>query len=183
VLNRIGMLSVITVYLLSSSTAVAGTDWRNCGEKLQQMAGRQLDLETVHYVSARKDSEFLTYLLALAYVESRFITTAISSRNARGIMQLTPPAVTDAGEYCRIPRQLTVKQLHNMSTNVTYGSCFLARLREKYDWVRTLIYYNSGLRGLFLYEAGVQLPTETANYVLQVQRLVGMCSESPAKEG
>ncbi len=188
--SRMIKLSVVTVCLLSS---VAYADlnlptpkWRSCGERLQQLAGRSINLDTVYSASRVRTDEFLTYLLAIAYVESRFIPNAVSHKNAYGVMQVTRPAILDAAAHCKLNSAPTVQQLFTVSRSVTYGSCYMQRLlTTEYvaeNWTRLLIAYNRGLRGLSEYDKGVQLPTETANYVLQVQRLVGMCS-TDSREG
>jgi soluble lytic murein transglycosylase-like protein len=140
-----------------------------------QLSGRSVDLSTVYKASIRKDDEFLTYLLAVIYVESRFIPTAVSHRNAYGLMQITPPAISDASVHCRIPARVSNK--FHIPTNVQYGSCYLDRLYgQTQNWTTALIIYNAGYRGLTLYNKAEPLPTETANYVLQVHRAVSLCN-------
>lgn len=152
--------------------------YEQCGEKLQSLSGRSLDLVKVrNAIGLDRSDEFAMYVLSIMYVESRFLTTAVSHRNAYGLMQITSPAIQDAAEYCALPRN--PRNLFGVTTNVQYGSCYLSKIWEQQgrDWTRSLIIYNGGYRGLTQYETGTNINLETANYVLQVRRMVSFCTQ------
>jgi soluble lytic murein transglycosylase-like protein len=122
--------------------------------------------------SLTKDELFLEYLLSVIYVESRFDRKAISPKEARGLMQMTAIAVRQAVTNCKLKPLNDLTRLHDSHTNVKYGSCFLKGLNDEMsgDWTRTLIAYNGGYAQLIKYDRGQAIASETANYVLQVER-------------
>lgn len=151
-----------------------------CGIALMQDAGKggteQAITGTVdkyRNASLTKDEEFLEYVLSIMYVESGFNAGAISPMDARGLMQMTSIAVKEAAGNCPSLRPLgDVAKLHDSTTNVKYGSCFLKKLYDEMngDWTRTLIAYNGGYRALMQYDKGQTINQETANYILKVDR-------------
>ena len=86
------------------------------------------------------NSDFsLSLALAVAHVESNFNHRALSSKGARGVMQIMP--ATARGEY-----GVSAERLWDPRTNVSIGLHFLSRLIEGYDG-RTdiaLSHYNGG---------------------------------------
>lgn len=147
-----------------------------CTKKLLEMAGRAGETPSQYTIpSHNQDPEFLEYLVSLIYVESRFNSKAVSGKGARGVMQITPIAVTEAAQHCKLP--LVPKDIHDLNTNIQYGSCYLMRMLDhaEGDWTKALILYNGGYRSLTKYEKGDSLNNETANYTLQVHRVRQLC--------
>jgi len=124
--------------------------------------------------SVMQEEEFLEYLMAIIYVESKFNRDAISPAGARGLMQLMEIAVKEAVGSCSFRPLGDINKLHDSYTNVKYGSCFLSKLYRDMegDWTRTLIAYNGGYRALAEYDKGNSINHETSNYVLKVKRAV-----------
>lgn len=126
--------------------------------------------------SRNSDQVFHEYLLAIIYVESGFNVHAISSKGAMGLMQLTRVAILDATTHCGmgIPATLNV---YDPALNVRLGSCYLDRLLQVTggDYLRALILYNGGFIQLTKYDRGENIASETANYILKVNRARGMC--------
>lgn len=150
---------------------------RSCGLNLLFKAGKNgkeshslPDLYRTHSVS--DDEEFMEYLFSIIYVESRFNRKAVSHADAHGLMQLTKPAVKEAIQSCNLRPLSNMAKLHDSVTNIRYGSCYLKKLLEEMngDWTRTLIVYNGGYVQLERYNQGLAIASETANYVLQVNR-------------
>lgn len=168
----IGLLNVI----LTQRSEAGALTGQSCTKKLLEMAGRAGDTPAQYTIpSHNQDSVFLEYLVSLIYVESRFNRMAISGKGARGVMQITPIAVAEAALYCKLPRN--PKDIHDVSTNIQYGSCYLMKMLEDAggDWTKALILYNGGYRSLTRYEKGDSVNLETANYTLQVHRVRQLC--------
>lgn len=127
--------------------------------------------------SVDKGDEFLEYVMAVIYVESRFNRNALSDKQAYGLMQMTAPAVFDAMHHCRLKPVFEMESLFDSATNVRYGTCYLRKLLTDFqgNWKRALITYNGGYRQLEKYDKGEAVVTETANYVLQVERARDLC--------
>lgn len=148
-----------------------------CSLRLIDAAGKLNDTsaDVVNiYLNATKetDVEFLEYMMSIIYVESQFNRNAISPMQARGLMQMTLPAVQEAAQFCNIKQLPDLTKLHDSHTNIKYGTCFLRKLYDELDgdWTRVLITYNGGYRQLIKYDKGETIATETANYVLKVER-------------
>lgn len=124
--------------------------------------------------SVSQDEEFLEYLFSIIYVESGFNGKAISPMEAYGLMQMTRIAVTDAVKHCNLKPISDMARLHDSVTNVKYGSCFLKKMLDEVDgdWTRALILYNGGYAALKRYESGKNVPEETAQYVLKVNKVL-----------
>lgn len=156
----------------------------DCAQALLEEAkytGRDIT-STFRKSSVRKDEEFLEYMLSVIYVESRFDSTAISPAEARGLMQMTGIAVREAVSKCSLNPVQDPDKMHINELNIKYGSCYLAHLHDEMDgnWTRTLITYNGGYRQLIRYDRGLQIAQETANYVLQVNRILDtVCRRVP----
>lgn len=129
--------------------------------------------------SIDRSSEFLTYLYAIAYVESRFSTDALSSAQARGILQLTKIGAEDAAVECGLPvvTEEALDSLLKVSLNVRYSSCLLRKyLREtRGSWFHALILYNGGYVQLSRYLSSNTLTEETQRYLLSVSHARGIC--------
>jgi len=109
---------------------------------------------------ARRSSVPLPLALAVAHVESRFQAHAVSSKGARGVMQIMP--ATARGSLGIHPDDLWEPR-----TNVRAGLAYLTKLRNRYgSWELALSHYNGGtLRKA----AGVYRPHGyTAGYVADV---------------
>lgn len=150
-----------------------------CGHRLLDAVGRAnsdtnklTGLYKRH--ASRKDVEFMEYMLSVIYVESRFDRNAHSNRDAMGLMQMTMPAVQDAVTHCNLRPVLDMKHLLDSATNIRYGSCYLKKILDEVDgdWTRALIIYNGGYKQLTKYNNGDTIVHETANYVLQVHRVL-----------
>jgi soluble lytic murein transglycosylase len=126
--------------------------------------------------STDKDVEFRLYMLAVIYTESRFDSKAVSIADAHGLMQMTELAVIDAAKHCNL-RPVRMDNLFDSYTNVQYGTCYLAKLlgETEGDWDRALVAYNGGYAQLQRYDRGVNIASETANYVLKVKKAVKFC--------
>lgn len=149
-----------------------------CGHKLLEQVGKPgTDLPRLYTnASVDKDTEFMVYVMAMIYVESRFNKLAVSPVEARGLMQLTTPAVIDATKHCNL-RPLHADKLFDSYTNVKYGTCYLRKLLDETegDWTRALIAYNGGYLQLQKYDRGENIAGESANYVLLVNRARQLC--------
>jgi len=79
--------------------------------------------------------------LAVAKVESDFQSSALSSKGARGVMQIMP--ATAMGEW-----GVEADELWDPRTNVRLGIDFLENLIDRYEgnWEYALSYYNGGSR-------------------------------------
>lgn len=99
--------------------------------------------------------------LAVAYVESRFQSDALSSKGAIGVMQIMPrTGQTVFG--------LTSQQLYDSRTNIRAGIMFLEQLIKKYDGRidLALSHYNGG--SAVSKNGKWQIIPYTRNYVLKV---------------
>ena len=157
--------------------------WEECGLRMLSDSGRgglgaqQLPkLYRNHSVS--KEDTFVKYLFAVIYVESRFNKAALSPQQAYGLMQMTLVAVQDAEIHCKLKPVLNMEHLFDSATNIRYGSCYLKKLLDEMDgdWTRTLIAYNGGYKQLTKYDKGEMIVSETANYVLRVERARRICN-------
>lgn len=155
-----------------------------CGRRLMTMAGKSVDeqaflLSQIRGSSINRSADFLSYLYAIAYVESRFSTDAMSSAQARGILQLTRIGAEDAAIECGLPlvTEDALDTLLKVSINVHYSSCLLRKyLREtKGSWFHALVLYNGGYVQLARYLASGTLTDETQRYVLSVLHARGIC--------
>ncbi len=79
--------------------------------------------------------------LAVAKVESDFQANALSSKGARGVMQIMPKTAADEWG-------VEADELWNPRLNIRLGIDFLERLIDRYegDWELALSYYNGGSR-------------------------------------
>lgn len=140
-----------------------------CASRLLGLAGSKIKLPHFEYYNV----EEATYLLAVMYVESKFNTKAHSHANARGLMQVTPIAAEAASAFCKLKIN---GDLFNPVINLRIGSCYLSKMYAiSGDWTSTLILYNGGFRQLKAYDEGRSIASETANYVLKVEKARAYC--------
>ena len=153
----------------------------HCGSVLLGLSGKpDSGLDKLYLkASISKDTEFMTYLLAVIYVESHFNKQAVSEQEARGLMQMTSIAVDSATQHCKF-KSITSDHLFDSYTNIKYGSCYLKKMLDESngDWTKALILYNGGYRQLTKYMQGDDITTETANYILKVNRARELCLQT-----
>ncbi len=126
------------------------------------------ELAQVIVTESRRHQLDPALVLAVMYVESRFDTFAVSSKDALGLMQILPATgawlAPSAGVDWRGPQTL-----FDPISNVRLGVAYLRHLTDRYDGsVRTaLVAYNWGPGRIdgFL-RAGRPLPPEYAQMVL-----------------
>lgn len=158
-------------------------EWNQCLEALVHPRGVRLDSYLKYIVQTSGSNvnrdEFIRTAYAVMYVETRFNHKAVSNRDAYGLMQLTSEAVQDAAQFCHLP-VVEMNSLLIPSTNVKYGTCYLNKLLTEFDgdWEKTLIVYNGGYYQLTRYLEGRTMTNETANYVLQIHRVLRVCSST-----
>ncbi len=80
-------------------------------------------------------------LVSLMWHESRFDTTAVSSKGAIGIMQVMPATSKWIIEYFGLPTSL---KLTSLEDNVLVGCVYLNDLISRYGQFKALSIYNSG---------------------------------------
>lgn len=119
-------------------------------------------------------------MFAVIYVESGFERNVKSEKEAYGLMQMTAVAVQDAQTYCKLRPLGSMDHLFDSVTNIRYGTCFLQKAYEDTDgdWTRVLILYNGGFKQLTKYDKGENIASETANYVLRINRALSMCIQT-----
>lgn len=156
----------------------------NCGIMLLRKAGLNGDhiqeLPRLYaQASVRKDPEFLKYIYAIIYVESRFNKQAVSDKGARGLMQLTEPAIVDSRKYCSIAQKNSNK-LFDSHQNVKLGSCYLSKMLADSDnsYDLAVIAYNGGQTQANKYARDENIAGESANYILQVRKAVDLCNKN-----
>lgn len=120
----------------------------------------------------------MRYVLAVIHVESRFNPSAVSDKQAYGLMQVTEVAALDAVLSCRLP-VVPMSNLLDGPTNIRYGTCYLRQALEYTggDWTRALVMYNGGYAQLTRYDNGSSIAKETAQYILQVQTVLSNCNQ------
>lgn len=158
---------------------VAEDRWKQCAIRLLEKSGK---IGPEHHTlpdlykkfSVDKTDEFMYYLVAVIYVESRFNKKALSNMKAHGLMQMTEGAAEVSKRVCNLRPLLNMESLWESSTNIRYGSCYLKQMltEAEGDWDRALILYNGGYRQLTRYDNGDSIASETANYVVQINRLL-----------
>lgn len=84
----------------------------------------------------------VSLVLAIISQESEFRPEAVSEKNARGLMQITPLVYKTYSD----PKSETHKrQMHDPVTNVRTGISYLWEMKEKYGtWTRALRVYQAG---------------------------------------
>jgi len=104
------------------------------------------------------DPDFIT---SVVRAESGFHPRAVSSKGARGLMQLMPQTAAGLG----------VKDAFDTNENVQAGTQYLRQLLEKFDYdaVKALAAYNAGPNRVTQYH-GVPPYSETRGYVNRIVR-------------
>lgn len=135
-----------------------------------------IELGLFHQHSAVKSSEFLSYLVSIAYVESRFNPAAKSDAGAYGLLQVTSAGAVDAALECGLP-SVKPAMLFKPAWNIVYSSCLLRKyLRETGgSWFHALILYNGGYHQLTRFVSTGKMAEETEDYVLKVLHAHGLC--------
>jgi len=109
-----------------------------------------------------------TLVLAIIEVESAWDPDAVSSRDARGLMQLRRPAISGEASWGRLPSSDARDPLVNVRAGVRYYARLLRRFE---DPELALVAYNAGPNRLAVYlsaEAG--LPDRFWEYPRRVRR-------------
>ena len=160
----------------------------NCGIYLLGKAGltgtHVAELPRLYaQASVRKDAEFLKYVYAIIYVESRFNKQAVSEKGARGLMQLTEPAILDSRKHCSIAAKNSNK-LFDSHQNVKLGSCYLSKMLADSDnaYDVAVVAYNGGQVQANKYERDENIAGESANYLIQVQRAIKLCETNEVQK-
>jgi hypothetical protein len=102
------------------------------------------------------------WLRAIAHAESAFDATAVSTKGAKGVMQLMPDVIGDYG----------VKDPFSAKESIMAGARLLKTLEARYEGDLTLAAaaYNAGVGAVTQY-GGVPPYVETQEYVAKVQAL------------
>ncbi len=121
-------------------------------------------------------------VVAVAYVESSFDEKALSTKGARGLMQIMPETGSWAAERIGL-ENFTVEQLFEPQTNIAIGTWYLRDLLQQFDGniYLALAAYNSGPNHVSLWlQKGIwdgrretlqSIPfPETRYFVLKVER-------------
>jgi transglycosylase-like protein with SLT domain len=114
------------------------------------------------------DADLITSVIA---AESNFDPKAISTRNARGLMQLLPSTAADLG----------VKDIFDPQENIEAGARYLSSLLQLYknDLALALAAYNAGPERVQLYGKHVPPFAETVSYVRRVKHTYEQRKSAP----
>lgn len=153
--------------------------WVHCARQLlllSKVPDADSILLDMRSYSSVTSSDFLSYLHAMAYVESRFNSNAVSGAGAVGFLQLTSVGAQDAAAECSLPCPV-LSSLKDRRRNILYSSCLLKKyLREAGgNWKLALILYNGGYVQLYRHSEGLDLTLETEEYVRNVLRIRQIC--------
>lgn len=131
-------------------------------------------------VVARSEQFELDYKLVLAVIwqESRFNDAAKSNQNAHGLMQIIPDTQKALAKTLKIDRW----NIHDIDTNILFGTAYLARLKTLYsnDLKLMLAAYNGGPTCARKYTRYINgelpidsLSSENVNYIRTITSLYG----------
>jgi len=117
-------------------------------------------------------------LPALVAEESSFRLNALSHKNAKGLMQITPIAVKEVhNQLWRLPEICTISGDHySPKVNLTLGACFFKLMYMDFsdDLSRAIMAYNAGISRVNDWvKTGRTLPKETLNYRKKVISSLG----------
>ncbi len=139
-------------------------------------------LDYQHEITTTADKFNLppSLIYAIIHTESGFDPQAISSAEAKGLMQLTDDTFQWARDRAKDKQKYTDKALFDPTVNIHYGVYVLTLLREQFDHIETILAaYNAGqgnvsqwLKDTRYSADGKTLHTipfpETAHYVTRV---------------
>lgn len=131
-------------------------------------------------VVARSEQFELDYKLVLALIwqESRFNDGAKSNQNAHGLMQIIPDTQKAIAKTLKLERW----NIHDIDTNILFGTAYLARLKTLYsnDLKLMLAAYNGGPTCAKKYTRYINgelpvdsLSSENLNYIRTITSLYG----------
>ncbi len=84
------------------------------------------------------------YIFSVIYVESRFKATAVSSADARGLMQLKPATYLEICQKLGMEENLSL--MYDPATNIRCGTYYLSYLYGMFgNWHTVFAAYNAGL--------------------------------------
>lgn len=156
--------------------------WQACTLQAGLAAGRtekyMKDLIlTIKRNSINASNDFLLLTAAIIFVESNFNPNVVSSKGARGLMQIMPIGATEAERQCP-------KALHKYSgdwsapeANIKYGTCLLQFYQKEVygNTFLTTVLYNGGYKQLKRLEEEGYLAAETLAYTLKVHQFIRRC--------
>lgn len=148
-------------------------------ERAKKTSGFQEMYDDLMAASAKIDHDFLTYIIGIMYIESKFNPTigGPKGENSVGLMQLTPIAVAELNrsrkelpEECQ--ENFVVDKLTDPRYNIKAGSCFfLLGYQRTGTYTEAIILYNGGQAQLKLLERDRRITSITANYVTFINYL------------
>lgn len=113
--------------------------------------------------ASQKHGVPLDILIGVAHNESRFNPTVVSSRGAKGLMQLMPTVIEKYG----------ITDPFDPVQSADGGARYLATYYRKYgDWKKTLAAYNWGPGNVNKNPEPSQWPPQTQTYVIKALRAV-----------
>ncbi len=129
-------------------------------------AATRYDVKRMVMEEAQNSTVPVSLALAVAKVESDFNAKALSSKGARGVMQIMP-------QTAREEFGVSERELWDPRVNIRLGVRFLARLYNQYEgrWDLALSHYNGGT------VKGDSPHQRTRKYVASVQKWQGIYQE------
>lgn len=177
--TRTALRAALTV-LLCAAVIIPGTLLLGHGYRRYMTAIYPLEHQQLVEAAGQEHSIPTSLIYAIIHTESSFEETALSTAEAKGLMQLTDAtfrwALNRAGESDRY----TPEDLYDPAINIRYGVYVLALLREQFESTDTVLAaYNAGqgrvrewLKDPAFSADGVHLDSipykETADYVQRV---------------
>ena len=155
-----GIIEANNLLRLLSSTSPARKT--SCAQELQHQGRASKEMQALVAAKARAASIDPKLIMALISAESGFDPTAVSPKNARGLMQLTSDTATRFG----------VEDPFNVEQNLGGGIAFLVHLLKRFhgDVELALAAYNAG-EGAIQQWGGIPPYEETIDYVKRVTRI------------
>lgn len=124
-------------------TGVTGYKNLNLGDKIRR---NQYPIKYEHFVEKYSKKYDLDKWLVYGVIrtESRFDIYAVSSADAKGLMQLTDETGADCARKLGVAKY-TSDKLFDPETNISFGCYYLSTLIKKYDYLENAIAaYNGG---------------------------------------
>lgn len=127
--------------------------------------------------SVDTSNEFLSLVAAIIFVESNFHSKVVSSKGARGLMQIMPIGATEAERQCPKALQKYGGDWSSPEANIKYGTCLLQYYQKEVhgNTFLTTVLYNGGYKQLKRLEEEGYLAAETLSYVLKVHQFLRRC--------